>query len=146
MKNLNLFKNKDSLFIIGIFVITLSVYLYTLAPSVYWLDSAIYLVSIKVFGVSYSPGYPLYTLLSKLWSYIPIPGLNFTQKINLLSSIFASITNVFLYLTIVNLLKKYLDPDKYTIIRTAGSHSPVDIFVIEHRSGQGFGIQCKSKK
>jgi len=47
---------------------------------------------------------------------------------------------------IINLLKKYLDPEKYTIIRTAGSHSPVDVYVIEHRSKKGFGIQCKSKK
>lgn len=47
---------------------------------------------------------------------------------------------------IINLLKAVLDPKKYTIIRTAGSHSPVDVYVIEHRTKQGFGIQCKSKK
>ena len=46
---------------------------------------------------------------------------------------------------IMKILKEALDPDKYTIIRTAGSHSPVDIYIIEHRTGQGFGIQCKSK-
>ena len=46
---------------------------------------------------------------------------------------------------IINLLKKYLDKEKYTVIRTAGSHSPVDVYVIEHRTRQGFGIQCKSK-
>lgn len=45
----------------------------------------------------------------------------------------------------VNLLKKHLDPKKYTIIRTAGSHSPVDVFVIQHRNRRCFGIQCKSK-
>ena len=49
---------------------------------------------------------------------------------------------------IINLLKKYLPSNKYTIIRTAGSHSPVDVFVIEHRNGENaaFGIQCKSEK
>jgi len=46
---------------------------------------------------------------------------------------------------IMKILKEALDPEKYTIIRTAGSHSPVDIYIIEHRTGQGFGIQCKSK-
>ena len=45
---------------------------------------------------------------------------------------------------IVNLLKENLNKDKYTIIRTAGSHSPVDVFIIEHRTRKCFGIQCKS--
>jgi len=50
---------------------------------------------------------------------------------------------------IIKILKAALDPEKYTVIRTAGSYSPVDVYVIEHRgkrSKQGFGIQCKSKK
>jgi len=47
---------------------------------------------------------------------------------------------------IMKFLKDCLDPKKYTVIRTAGSHSPVDVYIIEHRSRRGFGIQCKSKK
>lgn len=51
---------------------------------------------------------------------------------------------------IIALLKEHLNPDKYTIIRTAGSHSPVDVVIIEHLGLQGvkrsFGIQCKTVK
>lgn len=52
---------------------------------------------------------------------------------------------------IMNLLKKHLAPKRYTIIRTAGSHSPVDIVVLKHIETKGvareyFGIQCKTKK
>ena len=52
---------------------------------------------------------------------------------------------------IMELLKKYLPAEKYTIIRTAGSHSPVDIIILKHIGKQGvdreyFGIQCKTKK
>ncbi len=52
---------------------------------------------------------------------------------------------------IMKLLKDNLPSDKFTVIRTAGSHSPVDVFVIEHirdvgRKRDGFGIQCKTKK
>ena len=47
---------------------------------------------------------------------------------------------------IVKILKENLPKEKYTIIRTAGSHSSVDVFVIEHRGNRAFGIQCKSKK
>ena len=46
---------------------------------------------------------------------------------------------------IMKILKENLPSEKYTIIRTAGSHSPVDIIVLEHRR-KYFGIQCKSKK
>jgi len=46
---------------------------------------------------------------------------------------------------ILNLLKKHLPADKYTIIRTAGSHSPVDVFIVKHINRQAFGIQCKTK-
>ena len=57
---------------------------------------------------------------------------------------------------LVKILKEILDPKKYTIIRTAGSHSPVDVLIIEHRGvkaqkgfslhNRAFGIQCKSTK
>lgn len=51
----------------------------------------------------------------------------------------------------VNLLKEHLPSDKYTIIRTADSRSPVDVVIIKHIGKQGnprlaFGIQCKTKK
>ena len=51
---------------------------------------------------------------------------------------------------IMHLLEEHLPKDKYTIIRTAGSHSPVDVVIIKHIGKQGvkrsFGIQCKTKK
>jgi len=51
---------------------------------------------------------------------------------------------------IMKLLKDNLPKKKYTIIRTAGSHSPVDVLIIEHLGKQGvkrsFGIQAKTKK
>ena len=46
----------------------------------------------------------------------------------------------------VNLLKKHLPKEKYTIIRTAGSHSPVDVIILKHINKEYFGIQCKTKK
>ena len=45
----------------------------------------------------------------------------------------------------VNLLKKHLPSDRYTIIRTAGSHSPVDVVIIKHIERKVLGIQCKTK-
>ena len=51
---------------------------------------------------------------------------------------------------IMKLLKTWLPAKDYTIIRTAGSHSPVDVVIIKHMGNQvvirSFGIQCKTKK
>jgi len=51
---------------------------------------------------------------------------------------------------IMKILKENLNQEKHTIIRTAGSHSPVDVLIIKHLGNQGrnraFGIQCKTKK
>jgi Holliday junction resolvase len=50
---------------------------------------------------------------------------------------------------IINLLKHHLPKNKYTIIRTAGSHSPIDIIIVKHikyGKNKSFGIQCKTKK
>ena len=46
----------------------------------------------------------------------------------------------------MKLLKEHLPADRYTIIRTAGSHSPVDVVIIKHVGRKAFGIQCKTKK
>lgn len=51
---------------------------------------------------------------------------------------------------IMQILKDALPSEKYTVIRTAGSHSPVDVILIEHLGDSGpkrsFGIQCKTVK
>lgn len=82
---------------------TLVVYRITLATTMYWIDSAIYLATIKQFGIAYPPGFPLYIIIAKLWSFLPLPGMDFTQKINFLSSVFASLACGFLYLSILRL-------------------------------------------
>ena len=47
---------------------------------------------------------------------------------------------------VIKILKEALPEPKYQIIRTAGSHSPVDCVVLENRGRRFVGIQCKSRK
>lgn len=90
---------------LAVLLITGFVYYITLAPSLYWIDSAMYLSAVKEFGIAYTPGYPIYVILAKLWSFLPIPGLDFTKQVNFLTSIFASLSCGVLYLTILELFK-----------------------------------------
>lgn len=51
---------------------------------------------------------------------------------------------------IIEILKKNLNKETHTIVRTAGSKSPVDIIIIKTMKNTGrkrvFTIQCKTKK
>ena len=99
------FINKKSVGFSLIVFLALLVYYLTLTPTMFWIDAAIYLTTIKEFGIAYPPGFPLYIIVAKLWSFLPLPGFNFAQKINFLSSVFAGLTAGFLYLTIRKLFE-----------------------------------------
>ncbi|KKP99035.1 MAG: hypothetical protein US79_C0001G0009 [Parcubacteria group bacterium GW2011_GWC1_38_17] len=103
--NLLHYFNKKLIGFLLVFFATLAVYYITLAPTMFWIDAAIYLTAIKEFGIAYPPGFPLYMIIAKLWSYLSLPGFNFAQKINFLSSVFASLASAFLYLTILKIFE-----------------------------------------
>jgi len=73
-------------------------YLRTLAPSVATLfdDSLEFHVVIPLLGVPHPPGYPLYTLLGKLWILL-IPLRDPAWRLNLLSALAASLSLYLLY-------------------------------------------------
>lgn len=74
------------------------VYLTTLSHSMYIEDSPEYITAAATLGIPHPSGYPLYVLLGKLFSYIPL--YNIPWRINLMSAVFAIGAGAFLYLTI----------------------------------------------
>ena len=43
-------------------------------------------------------------------------------------------------------LKEIFPEPRYTIIRTAGSHSKYDVVILKHMTKEFFGIQCKTRR
>ncbi len=87
----------------AIFIASLSLYLSTLAPSVVTLfdDSLeLQLVTYQL-GIAHPTGYPLYTLLGKLFTLLPIGDVAY--RVNLLSAFFGAATVALLYLLIVQI-------------------------------------------
>lgn len=78
-------------------VISFFVYLKTLAPTVTGEDSGELIAAAYSLGIPHPPGYPLWTLLGKLFSLLPVGDVAF--RINLMSAFFASLT-VFLIVLI----------------------------------------------
>ncbi len=107
MKEL-LSRRRDCLFGAIIFVGALALYWHTLAPSVATIfdDSLEFQVVCPTLGIAHPTGYPLYTLLGKLFTLIPIGDAAY--RVNLMSAFFAALTAVFIGLIVRVLTDDFL--------------------------------------
>jgi hypothetical protein len=88
----------------GLFAIALLSYILTLAPSVVALfdDSLEFQLVTYQLGIAHPTGYPLYTLLGKLFTLLPIG--NVAYRVNLMSAVFGAGAVALLYLLILRLM------------------------------------------
>ena len=71
-------------------------YFFTLAPGVYGFDSAELATGVFVQGIIHPTGYPLYLLVGKLFSLLPVRDIAY--RLNLMSAFFGAWTVVLLYI------------------------------------------------
>ena len=81
---------------IALFVISLGLYLGTLAPTVGEADTFEFQVNVVRMAVSHGSGYPLYILLAKLFSLLPVGG-SVAYRINLSAAVFGALAVVATY-------------------------------------------------
>lgn len=75
------------------FVLPFTLYVLTLAPTVYNLDSAEFTTAAATGGIVRATGYPLYLLLGRAWSWLPIGDVGY--RMNLLSAFCGALTIAF---------------------------------------------------
>ena len=68
----------------------LALYTYSLPPSLTLEDSGLFVLAADVVGVAHPPGYPLHTLLSKAFTWLPWGTV--AWQVNLLSAVFGALT------------------------------------------------------
>lgn len=92
-------------YIVSIFVFIIALYTYvrTLAPGVLGGDAGELQFVPYILGLTHPTGYPLYCLVGKLWSYLPIGTVAY--RMNLLAAIFAALTVSGLYLLVLKLTR-----------------------------------------
>ncbi len=78
------------------FAISFAVYLRTLAPTIYTFDSAEFTTGAYVLGIIHATGYPLYLLIAKLFTFLPIGDIGY--RVNLMSALFGGIATALLAL------------------------------------------------
>lgn len=77
-----------------LFVLSLSLYVHTLAPTVLPADAGEFQFVAHVLGIAHPPGYPLYTLLAKCFTLLPIGDIAY--RVNLFAAVTSALTLVVL--------------------------------------------------
>ena len=81
---------------LGAALLTFQVYLITIYPGLFGMgDAAKFSFVGKVLGTPHAPGYPMYVMVSHLFSYVPIGSLAF--RMNVLSALLAAVAVYLLY-------------------------------------------------
>jgi hypothetical protein len=84
-----------------LFVVCLACYFLTLPPSITWqhdgVDSGDLVTAAYTLGIAHPPGYPLFSLLGKLFTLLPFGEVAY--RINLMSALFAAATASTIYCT-----------------------------------------------
>lgn len=73
----------------------------TISPDVYLEDSGELVTAAYFLGIAHPSGYPLYTILGKLFTFLPFGTIAF--RLNLMSAVFGVLTAAVLFLTLARL-------------------------------------------
>ena len=91
-------------FIILSFLIPFAVYMLTLAPSVTFFDSGEFLTAGASLGSAHSPGYPLFLMYVKSFTWLPFGNIAF--RVNVATAVSSSLACLVVYVLTTSLLKK----------------------------------------
>ncbi|GFE61220.1 DUF2723 domain-containing protein [Geobacter sp. AOG2] len=91
-------------YLILAFTIPFAVYMATLAPSVTFFDSGEFLTATYSLGSAHSPGYPLFLMYAKPFTWLPFGNIAF--RINMATAFSSSLACMSVYLLTIHLLKE----------------------------------------
>ena len=115
-------KYKIDIWAILSFTLPFFVFMLTLAPSVTFFDSGEFLTATASLGSAHSPGYPLFLMYAKPFTWIPLGNIAF--RINMATAFSTSLACLAVYLLTCKLLYKeqLVDNEYFTIfvVKTSG--------------------------
>ncbi|MDQ7822810.1 MAG: DUF2723 domain-containing protein [Candidatus Eremiobacteraeota bacterium] len=96
-----MFPKRAIIWALGLFLVLFSLYAFFLCPTVAAGDSAELATAAYTLGVAHPPGYPLFTMLGKLFTFIPLHQV--AWRVNLMSAFFQALASVAVFLTLIAL-------------------------------------------
>ncbi len=100
-------KTLNRIFGAFVFLFSFVVYYLTIAPTVSFWDCGEFIACSYKMAVPHPPGAPLYLIVGRLFTLLPIFG-DIAKRINIISTFSSAFTILFLYLTIVIMIKQYM--------------------------------------
>jgi tetratricopeptide (TPR) repeat protein len=88
----------------GVFLFTLAVYTITLTPTVPFWDGGEFIATSYILGVPHAPGTPLFVLIGRLATLIPIATV--AQRVNWFSALSSAVAVLFIYLITVKIVRR----------------------------------------
>jgi len=98
---------------LGLFFLALIFYFFTLCPTVYWEDSAALVTAGATLGIPHSPGFPIYVLLSKVFTFIPFE--NIAWRVNFMSGVWGSLCLMLLFFILLRIETDFRKVKKPTL-------------------------------
>lgn len=95
------------------FLASIAVYIKTIAPTVPFWDGGEFIAASYILGIPHPPGSPLYILLGRLLSFLPV--MDVAWRINFGSGLFSALTIVCVYLTIVKAITLGRETTHYSL-------------------------------
>jgi len=80
------------------FLVPLITYIFFLAPTIVGGDTGELITSAYALGIPHPPGYPLYMILGKIFTYLPFNSI--AWRVNLLSAVLSAFTVLLVYLSL----------------------------------------------
>jgi len=97
-------KNKQAvIYSLIIFLFSFLIYILTAAPDLTFTDSGELAAACSTLGIAHPTGYPLFTLLGHLWTYLPIPGTEI-YSLNLFAGFLTAASSVVFFNMVLLLL------------------------------------------
>lgn len=90
-------------FLVLSFVVPFAIYMATLAPSVTFFDSGEFITAVSCLGSAHSPGYPLFLMYAKPFTWLPLGNIAF--RVNVATAASSSLACMGVYFLVVYLLK-----------------------------------------
>jgi len=118
-----------------LFFLIFSIYLIALCPTIYVGDSALLTAASFSLGTAHPPGYPLYVLIGKLITFLPLGSVAF--KLNLMSSLFGALTA-----TIIFRIVLYLTENRYAAWASALFFAFVPVFWVESSKAEVYSLNA----
>ncbi len=115
------------LFWVGVivsFLGSLALYVKTMAATSSFWDAGEFIAAAYTMGVPHSPGTPLYVIVGRLFSELPLPMFSVAERVNLLSAVCGAIGILFAYLLIIRFLDFTMGKSKNSgdnLVKVAGA-------------------------